>query len=332
VTSPSRVRRPDAGGTVAFTLIELLVVIAIIALLAGLLLPSLVGAKQHAQAVVCLGNVKQLSLAWQLYAVDARDWLSPAESFPNQAEAARWVDGNIGFGIGNLRDMTNRALLLRPGEGRLGPYVGKAEVYRCPGDDSRTNAYRRRGALRVRSYELNCFIGYAEGPGVREGQAVFPPHALRRMSDFRGRSPSEIFTFIDTHELTISAGQFRLQTAWAPPEGWNGGNHWAAARHGRRCPLTFADGHGEIHKWRDPRTPTAASRNRKLVRPCPSVTTPTTLGCGTAPSIRRVWPGSSLGHRAAEPRAGSVERDWPCISRTSPTAGPRKPPSRPRST
>jgi prepilin-type N-terminal cleavage/methylation domain-containing protein/prepilin-type processing-associated H-X9-DG protein len=255
VTSPSRLRRPDAGGTVAFTLIELLVVIAIIALLAGLLLPSLVGAKQHAQAVVCLGNVKQLSLAWQLYAVDARDWLSPAESFPNQAEAARWVDGNIGFGIGNLRDMTNRALLLRPGEGRLGPYVGKAEVYRCPGDDSRTNAYRRRGALRVRSYELNCFIGYAEGPGVREGQAVFPPHALRRMSDFRGRSPSEIFTFIDTHELTISAGQFRLQTAWAPPEGWNGGNHWAAARHGRRCPLTFADGHGEIHKWRDPRTP-----------------------------------------------------------------------------
>jgi len=65
----TRLRRHRASQS-GFTLIELLVVIAIIAILAAMLLPALSAAKQRAQALKCVSNLKQLTLAGVIYAND----------------------------------------------------------------------------------------------------------------------------------------------------------------------------------------------------------------------------------------------------------------------
>ncbi len=132
-----------------FTLIELLVVIAIIAVLMGVLLPSLGMARMHAKRLVSTSNLRQIGLAMELYSEDNRG-LFPESSHGLTGQAAR-----------------QRSWIFT-----LAPYVGDVnEVRVCPADPQR----KKRLEYPTSSYIMNEYIavdavdpfGRLTGPSYR---------------------------------------------------------------------------------------------------------------------------------------------------------------------
>ena len=252
------------GGKVSFTLIELLVVVAIIAILAAILLPVLARARSKGEAVACMNNLRQLQVAWHLYALDYNDTLPPnwyADYGPV------WVNGVLDYNGANP-DNTNVLLLVGKGinargldcaimGGSIGPYSRSPAIYKCPGDKSYV-IFNGQQYPRVRSYQMNEYLGEYQNGGTIDD----PYYKFLKLSDFETHgAPATTFVFLDVHEDSIEGGTFQPPRPHLGfPKSDTQWNQFPAARHGGAGVFSFGDGHGELHRWLDPRTRVPVTR------------------------------------------------------------------------
>ncbi|MBI2947026.1 MAG: DUF1559 domain-containing protein [Verrucomicrobia bacterium] len=233
VNTNGRPIRGNSAESNAFTLIELLVAIGVIALLAGLLLPALVGSRSAAGSIKCQSNLRQLGLAMNMY-------LEDFDKYPP---------------FTGLNGIWNRV---------LANYVSAAAdgltgLDGCPGRKTRfggpSYGYNRDGVTTSDAVPMSGTQGFHAGDlGLSSYLAGLPA--------FRVKVPGDMLAFGDA--FTEQAGEVCNDFGKDNVMGINYGTTvtrnskgeritsptTAAARqrHRARCNVIFADGHGETWK------------------------------------------------------------------------------------
>jgi prepilin-type processing-associated H-X9-DG protein len=241
--------RPPGG----FTLIELLVLIAVIALLVALLLPALARAKLKAQSVQCMNNHRRLAFAWRMYTEDNQDVLLFAGSWPvTSRDPYSWCNGRMDFDDANPSNWDPTVDIM---QSPLWPYCGNSlGIWKCPADRSYVTVNGQR-MPRIRTMAMNAYLGGLSGTAIATGNmAAYTLY--RKYSELSQPGLDRIFAFIDEREDAINYGHYLQDMTGALPcipmlYRWL---DLPASYHGNAGGLSFADGHSEIHRWRDGRT------------------------------------------------------------------------------
>ncbi len=217
------------GFLTGFTLIELLVVISIIAMLMSITLPSLNSAREAGKRIVCMNNLRQLTIAWYFYANDYDEGLcSPDTDWNDTPASSNWVADGPAIPSNNIGG-TETAIK----DGALWSYTNHTlDIYKCKSDSSEL----------LRSYSISNAMG------GRSRDGIDPEHSLTLspdkivFADAGTKLPWIVDSFwpikVDSNTL-----KWRVRTG-----------HNITARHGGGWNVSFGDQHCEFWKCRDART------------------------------------------------------------------------------
>ena len=219
--APDNSQSKNAGS--AFTLIELLVCISIIAILSGLLLPSLARGKNLAARSNCLSNLRQLGVATALYLNDHRDLMPFVPDSELQLTPPVNSSGKRYNSMGSFMPLLN-------------PYLGDNRIWISP----------PAKAIPPEAWQKHFLSPWREN-GTNDptrGQANYISDKLAEMDPtqaryLRGRSPESCAikrqTSVSAEEWLMSpffergwwsgfAGQWSSGSSMPPPGGWSAHN------------------------------------------------------------------------------------------------------------
>lgn len=231
-----------------FTLIELLVVIAIIALLLAILLPSLGIAKDRARGILCVTNLRQLGVAWHLYATENNDNMVRGHVWNRDSpDPVCWV-GEPGVKDGDPIDEKIEQDKESIRRGSLFQYTEKVKLYHCPSDKS-----NKLSALTTYPYRSFAIPYYMNGQGGHVAD-LNDRYVVKKVTKIV--TPDEKLIFLAEADPDGNWGSWEMSAKPGRPIS-DTATRWSegmAVWHNNSGSLAYADGHVELHKWRDETT------------------------------------------------------------------------------
>jgi len=252
-----------------FTLIELLVVIAIIALLMAILLPALNRAREMGKRAVCLAQIKQLQICWNLYCDENDDKVPPGDvwsswyfntnqfqpdqpawhewphPFPHSMPPTRATNAmprdppaKYSWNCVNQGTVTQAEWYHAIDEGLIWGYVKDYKIYRCPvGEKGHYITYSN-------VHSIHTWVNASGNGSAGHGSLS---RTIRRRNQIKRTGERAVF---------IDAGQAQQAACYLPYDLYGALTHAGPppARHGMGTNFSFADGHAEYKKWKDPHT------------------------------------------------------------------------------